>query len=120
MSRPEAASFARIVANVAAYPVGTETSFGAGSAHVWVWRPREGHWAISLLHVADDFSSVDRSRMVAVVPGEFKAYEVTAGDGSVVLADFRGIEAAVGFALEQVCSAVWYAGAQNDHDPRGI
>jgi hypothetical protein len=120
MARPAAASFARMVSNIANYPVGIETSFGAGSAHIGVWRPRENHWIISLLHVADDLASVDHSSMVAIVPGEYKEFEVVMGDGSMVLSDFRGIEAAVGFALDHVGSAAWLAGAQDEHDPLGI
>lgn len=120
MSRPAAESFARMVSNIANYHVGIETSFGAGSAHIGVWRPREGHWVLSLLHVADDLSSVDHTNTVGIVPGEYKAFEVVEGDGSMVLADFHGIEAAVGFALDRVGSAAWYAGAQDEHDSTGV
>lgn len=116
MTRIAAESFARTVANMAAYPVGVETSFGAGSAHVEVWRPLAGTWVLSLIEVSEDMAEVARLRTVAIVPSATRTFDVISGDGSVTLGEFRGIEAALGHALDYVAAPAWFAGAQSEPD----
>jgi hypothetical protein len=116
-TKTPAQRFAQTVHNIAEYMPGTDTSFGIGAAHVEVWRP-EGvaAWVLRLIEIGDDFE-VRVLKTVAVVAGEWNRWDVQAGDGSLTLADgFRGIESAIGFALDAVTSPVWAAGKQDQHD----
>lgn len=87
-NRPAAERVATTIRNVAALPVGADTSFGLGVAHIEVTRPREGYWVISAIEVAEDYSEIRRLRTVAVVPSEYRNFDVVAGRGN------RGVQAA--------------------------
>lgn len=111
--------FAHTVYNVSTYLPGTDTSFGLGAAHVEVWCPNGTTWVLRLIETGDDYEMV-AVKTVAVVLGEFDRWDVQAGDGQLILADgFKGIEAAIGYALDQVTSPVWAAGVQDQHDTFG-
>jgi hypothetical protein len=118
--RPAPAAFARIVANVATYPVGIETYFGMGAAFVEVWRPTEGVWVFHLVEVTDDLEEINRLKTVAVTPSEYRGHDVIGGDGTFAYAtDFRGIETAIGYAFDELAAEVW-RGSQNEHDPVAV
>jgi hypothetical protein len=124
--RPVALSFARIVANVAAMVVGTDTTFAVGAAHVWAWMPRRYTWVISLIEVAPDFSEMAILRTIGICPGGFRSLEAVRTlkggelDGAPCVADdFWSAEAAVGFALDYVIAPV-LANGQHDHDPFAV
>jgi hypothetical protein len=115
-TKTPAQRFAQTVRNIAEYATGTDTSFGIGTAHVEAWLPATGTWVLRLIELDDDFE-VRVLKTVAVVAAEWNRWDVQAGDGSLVLADgFRGIKAALGFALDAVTSPVWAAGMQDQHD----
>ena len=123
--RPRPASVVRIVANMAALPVGTDTSFGCGAAHVAVWRPRVDTWVLQLIEVTPDFD-IAVLRTIGIGPGQHRAleavYTIHGGplDGAPCIAgEFRSVEAALGFALEHVTTPVLAAG-QHDPDPCGV
>lgn len=112
MTRPAAATFARTVTNVARYQVGIDTCFGLGSALVQAWRPEgtSATWVFTLAEVDADLEEVFQLGTVAVVPtpGPYFTYDVISGDGTVVLADeFKNIEAAIGFAFDELCAPEW-------------
>jgi hypothetical protein len=119
-TKTPAERFAATVRNVAEYLPGTDTSFGLGAAHVEVWRPvGVAVWVFRLIELSDDFEVTVR-KTVAIVPSDTREWDVQAGDGSMILADgFRGIEAAIGFALDTVTAPVWSAGVQDQHDTFG-
>lgn len=124
--RPTAASMQRTIRNVAANPVGTDTSFGMGAAHVEVWVPRPATWVFTLIEVTPGFYDIERLRTIAIHPGGGKAlqavYTIHGGelDGSPCIAgEFYSAEAAIGFALEWVTGPV-LAAAQYDPDPCGV
>lgn len=123
MTRPVAASFARIVTNIAGYRTGIDTVVGVGSAMVEIWRPVEtsATWVFTLIEVSDDLNEVYRLGTIAMVPTQDQrfGFDVLNGDGTVCLADFRGPEAAIGFALDELCADVW-RGSQNEHDPVAV
>lgn len=111
--------FARTVANVAAYPVGTDTSFGLGVAHVAVWVPAPNTWVIQLIEVAEDFSDIAVLATMGVSPDQTgeSALATTYTDpelGVVQAGDFKAAHAALAFALEWVCAAA--LAQQDDHD----
>ena len=111
-TRSAPATFARTVTNVANYPVGTDTSFGLGAAHLQAWRPARtsATWVFTLIEMSDDLDDVAQLATVAIVPtpGPWFTYDVITGDGTVVLAgDFKNIEAAIGFAFDELCAPVW-------------
>jgi hypothetical protein len=115
-TKTSAQRFAQTVRNIAEYAPGTDTSFGIGAAHVEAWLPAAGTWVLRLVELGDDFE-VRVLKTVAVVAAEWNRWDVQVGDGSLILADgFRGIEAALGFALDAVTSPVWAAGVQDQHD----
>lgn len=118
MTRPAAASFARTVTNIANYPEGLETHFGLGTAFIETWRPAADTWVFTLVEVDDDFEMTQHGT-VSIVPAEHTGYEVLTGDGTVMLADFRGIEAAIGFALDEVAAPEWRK-AIHLHDPVAV
>lgn len=122
MTRPAAESFARTVTNVAAYPVGIDTAFGLGSAFVLAWRPEgtSATWVFTLAEEGPDFEIVHLAT-VAVVPrpGADFGLDVINGDGTVVLAEFRGPEAAIGFALDELCAPEWRK-SQDQPDLLGV
>jgi hypothetical protein len=112
MTRPAADTFARTVTNVAGYQVGIDTCFGLGSALVQAWRPAgtSGTWVFTLAEVDADLEEVFQLGTVAVVPtpGPDFTFDVVSGDGAVVLADeFKNIEAAIGFAFDELCAPEW-------------
>lgn len=116
--RPAAERVATTIRNVAALPVGADTSFGLGIAHIEVIRPREGYWMISAIEVVEDYSEIRRLRTVAVVPSEYRNFDVVAGSGGLIHGEFRGIEAAIGLALERAGAAA-LADRQHEHDACG-
>lgn len=116
MARIAADSFARIIENIAGYPVGMETYFGAGAAHIEVWVPRAGHIVLHLIEVSEDMEDIARLRTVSVVPGDYKPFEVVTDHGQLVLGETRGVQAALSIALDYVAAPAWYAGAQDEHD----
>lgn len=124
MTRPSAESFARTVTNVAAYPVGIDTAFGLGSAFVLAWRPERtsATWVFTLAEaVGEDFEVVHLGTVAVVpTPGHSFGFDVISGDGTVVLAgDFRNLEAAIGFALDEVCAPEWRT-SQSAPDPLAV
>lgn len=111
--------FARTVANVAAMPVGTDTSFGLGAAHVAVWVPRPATWVVQLIEVAQDYSGIAVLATMGVSSDQTgeSALAATYTDpelGVVQAGDFKAARAALAFALEWVCAAA--LAQQNDHD----
>lgn len=129
--RPAADSFQRIVANLVRTfmwrPVDYWTTFLAGSAPVDVWVAGPSSFVLHLTDGVDldqDGYQPNYLATVAIVPNtdadEPEQWDVI-GDRTfegqrVALASFKGLDAAVGFALEQVCARNWYAGAQDAHD----
>lgn len=133
--RPTAASFSTIVRNLVATfetrEAGYWTSFMAGSAPVDV---SVGYEARTLYLHLDDGSAMDMDCCPAYLetimvfpntdPYESRQWDV-AGDRMlegqrVTLASFKGLDAAIGFALERVCARNWHAGAQDQHDPVAV
>jgi hypothetical protein len=124
VTRPAAATFARTVAHVAVYPVGIDTCFGLGSALIQAWRPAgtSATWVFTLAEVDADLEEVHQLGTVSVVPtpGPYFTFDVISGDGTVVLADeFKNIEAAIGFAFDELCAPVWRT-SQSAPDPVGV
>lgn len=122
--RPAAVSFARTVTNVANYPVGIDTTFGLGAALIQAWRPlgTSGTWVFTLAEVDFDLEEVRQLATVAIVPteGPYFTYDVISGNGAVVLADgFKNIEAAIGFAFDELCAPVWRR-SQSTPDPVAV
>lgn len=124
--------FAALVTNLAAKPLFDESPFLVGPAMVESWRPREGHWILNLQdHTyaendpeGDPFA-MHAIRTVAIVPGEYRAFEVLRfEDGEpIVAAECHSVEAALGIALDEVTRPVWQpaviAAAMNEHDSFG-
>ena len=81
--RPTPESFGRIVANVAGYPVGTDTTFGMGAAHVAVWVPRPNTWVISVIEVSEDLESITWVRTIGICPGQYRELEAVYNDDGV-------------------------------------
>jgi hypothetical protein len=123
MARPNAETFARTVTNVARYEVGIDTAFGLGSAMVLAWRPAgtSGTWVFTRAEVEGDFEVVHLGTVAVVpTPGPYFTFDVISGDGSVVLAgDFKNVEAAIGFAFDEVCAPTWRA-SQHEHDALAV
>lgn len=121
--RPAPANFARTVTNVANYPVGTDTAFGLGSAMVLAWRPEDtsATWVFTLAEVDSDFEVVHLGTVAVVpTPDESFGFDVINGDGTVVLADgFKNVEAAIGFAFDELCAPVWRR-SQSTPDPVAV
>lgn len=114
-TRTPAQRFATMVDNLAAAEVGSDRSFGAGPAHVEQWRPVAGTWVLHLVEWDETLDSVSYLRTVSVVTEEDGRFAVLAGDGSRALADgFRQVEAALGYALNNVTAPVWGAGRQDE------
>ena len=114
--RTPAQRFAAMVDNLAMTPVGADGSFGAGAAHVAVWRPMATSWVLSLIEWAEDADAPTYLRTVAVVRDEFGGFDVTDGKGDrgrVLAGGFVQVEAALGYALDNVTAPVWGAGAQD-------
>lgn len=132
--RPAAASFSTIVANLANTFRTSENnawiSFMAGSAPLDVTVTQGRMY----LYLEDGNSRADVDQRpvcidaVAIVPNtdEYASAEWDViGDRMhegqrVALASFKGLYAALGFALERVCARNWYAGAQDQHDPVAV
>lgn len=117
--RTPAQRFARTVANMAAMPIGTHTSFGVGVAHIDVWVPRPNTWVIQLIEVAEDFSDIAVLATMGVSPDQtgenaLAATYQTPELGVVQAEDFRTAEAALAFALEWVSAPLLRQ--QHDHD----
>lgn len=115
-TRTPAERFATMVNNLASTPVGADTSFGAGPAHVAVWRPTPTSWVLSLVDWVEDADAPVYLRTVAVVRDEFGGFDVTDGKGNlgrVLAGDFVQAEAALGYALDNVTAPVWGAGRQD-------
>lgn len=111
--RTPAQRFATMVDNLAAAEVGVERSFGAGAAHVELWRPVSGTWVLLLVDWDEELEDVTYVRTVSVVTRE-DGYAVLTGNASHALADgFRQVEAALGYALDHVTAPVWGAGRQD-------
>lgn len=122
--------FAALVTNLASFPEVGETSFLVGPAMVDLWRPREGHWVLNLVeytHAEDsdgDPYETHTVATVAIVPGEFRAFEVRRGPATeVIAAECHSVEAALAIALDEVTKSVWQpavvAAAMNEHDEFG-
>jgi hypothetical protein len=133
-TRPTATSFGTIVRNLTTTMTTREsgywTTFMAGSAPLDV-TVADGRL---YLYLEDDSRSADVDRRpvcieaVAIIPNrdadEPEQWDVI-GDRMfegrrVALASFKGLDAAIGFALERVCARNWYAGAQDQHDPVAV
>lgn len=113
-TRTSAERFATMVDNLAAAEVGAERSFGAGAAHIEMWRPVAGTWVLHLVEWDEELANVSYLRTVSVVTQEDGRFSVLTGNGSHALADdFRQVEAALGYALDYVTAPVWGAGAQD-------
>lgn len=123
MTRPSAESFVRTVTNVAAYPVGIDTAFGLGSAFVLAWRPERtsATWVFTLAEEGPDFEVVHLGTVAVVpTPDESFGFDVIVGNGTVALATgFRSPEAAIGFALDEVCAPEWRT-SQSAPDPLAV
>lgn len=128
--RPTPASFSTIVANLmhtfATSEENAWTSFMAGSAPLDV-TVADGRMFI-YLEDGTEHADVDRRPVaidyVAIVPNtdeyEARSWDVM-GDRvveghRVALASFKGLDAAIGFALDRVCARNWLAGIQDAHD----
>lgn len=124
--------FAALVTNLAGFPEYRETNFLVGPAPVELWRPREGHWVLNLQAFTyaendpqGDPFAMHTVRTVAIVPGEFRAFEVRRFQGSepVTVAECHSVEAALGIALDEVTKPIWQpavvAAAMNEHDSFG-
>lgn len=114
--RTPAERFATMVDNLANVHVGADTSFGAGAAHVAVWRPTPTSWVLSLIEWDEDGDAPTYLRTTAVVRDELGGYDVVDGKGRqglVLAGDFSQVEAALGFALDNVTAPVWGAGRQD-------
>lgn len=121
--------FAALVTNLADFPILRETSFLVGPAMVDLWRPREGHWILMLQEYVydgdaedDDPFETETVRTVAIVPGEYRAFEVRREEG-VTVAECHSVEAALAIALDEVTKPVWQpaviAAAMNAPDATG-
>lgn len=127
--RPTATSFTNIVRNLVNDFHNRETgywsAFMAGSAPI-NFTVADGRMFLYLDDSERDWNQSPVCReAIAVIPNTDE-YEPEQWDviGSrmfegrnVVLASFKGVDAALGFALERVCARNWYAGAQDVHDP---
>lgn len=114
--RTPAERFATMVDNLAVTPVGADGSFGAGPAHVAVWRPTATSWVLSLIEWDVDADAPTYVRTVAVVRDETGRFDVTDGKGRrgrVLAGEFVQVEAALGYALDSVTAPAWGAGAQD-------
>src|SRR5687767_4772879 len=114
--RTPAQRFATMVDNLAAAHVGADTSFGAGAAHVAVWRPTATSWVLSLIEWAEHADAPRYLRTVAVVRDELGGFDVVDGkgrNGHVLAGGFRSVEAALGYALDWTTAPVWGAGDQD-------
>lgn len=130
--RPAAHSFRRIVANLittfTTRPVDFSTSFLAGSAPVDVWIARRDMFVIQLVDYVGDDWETQPVRTISIVPNtdpfEPEAWNVigdrTFEGQSVAEGSFKGLDAAVGFALERACARNWHAGVQDAHDPVAV
>lgn len=116
--------FSALIENLAVRPVGSESPFIVGNACVDLWRPREGHWVFSLVeHVGDDFET-QIVRTVAIIPGEYRAFELVDGvNARHQYGEFHGIRSAIATALDEVTRPAWQpsvvAAAMNAHDECG-
>lgn len=129
--------FAALVTNLASFPEYRETSFMVGPAMVDLWRPREGHWVLNLAEYTNETFTDDDGiegvdpyathtvRTVAIVPGEYRAFEVRRFEGgqAVTVTECHSVEAALAIALDEVTRPVWQpivvAAAMNRHDSFG-
>lgn len=114
--RTPAQRFATMVDNIVAAHLGADTSFGAGAAHVAVWRPTVNSWVLSLIEWDEDGDAPEYLRTVAVVRDEFGGYDVVDGTGRqglVLAGGFRSVEAAVGYALDYTTAPAWGASSQD-------
>lgn len=122
--------FAALVTNLASFAEFGMTSFLVGPAMVDLWRPREGHWVLSLVeytHAEDsdgDPFETHAVHTVAIVPGEYRAFEVRRGPATgIVAAECHSVEAALAIALDEVTRPVWepavVSAAMNSHDEFG-
>jgi hypothetical protein len=119
--------FAALVTNLANVPELGNASFMVGPAMVDLWRPREGHWVLNLQEYYEDENAecgyeTYTVRTVAIVPGEYRAFEVRR-EGGVIAAECHSVEAALGVALDEVTRPMWQpavvAAAMNAHDEFG-
>jgi hypothetical protein len=93
---------------------GHESNFVIGPCDVSTWTPRVGHLVLHLHEgmPVDGLGPIVRT--VAVVPGQYRAFEVVA-NGGVVLAECRGEAAAFSIALEYLMAPA-LAATQHEHD----
>lgn len=115
-----AASYARIVTNLANLPIGdNDRIFGMGRAMVSAWRPRHDVLVIQTLEFEGGWGDDDLRvlRTVGIAVGGERNFEITT-DGCV-LGETRGIEAALAIALDYVIAPA-HAFLQHELDPCGV